>query len=186
MMIPDNTSDILPPIRPGKPGQSPDRSPYRVTLMDIVDRFSHSPERRLILKGFLDYRAAIHQIGLNGGFQWLDGSFLEAVENSQNRPPRDVDVVTFFHMPENMDQNTLVQKDPQLFDPKKTKKNFYVDSYFLSLETSNQQSFVKKVSYWYSLWSHTRAGVWKGFVEVDLSPSEEQACYNLLNSRNTA
>ncbi|MEN8221197.1 MAG: hypothetical protein ABFS56_33570 [Pseudomonadota bacterium] len=58
--------------------------------MDIVARFSHTPERRLILNCFLDYRAAIHQIGLNNGFQWLDGSFLEAVENSQNRPPRDV------------------------------------------------------------------------------------------------
>jgi len=82
MIIPNNISDVLPPIRPGQQGHSPDRSPYRVTLMDIVDRFSHSPERRLILNGFLDYRAAIHQIGLNNGFQWLDGRRLKTVKTA--------------------------------------------------------------------------------------------------------
>jgi hypothetical protein len=185
MTIPGwNISGILPPISPGEPGHSINRSPYRAELMDVVDNFSSSPERRQILTGLLDYRAALHGVGLNKGFQWLDGSFLEAVEVIEIRSPRDVDVVTFFHLPEQIDQNTLVQEHPHLFDPAKTRQNFLVDAYLLRLGAPSQKSFVKRVSYWYSMWSHTRSGVWKGFVEVDLSPGEDRACRDLLKTTN--
>ena len=28
---------------------------------------------------------------------------------------------------------------------------------------------INQVSYWYSIWSHSRQRVWKGFVEVELN-----------------
>lgn len=32
---------------------------------------------------------------------------------------------------------------------------------------------IQRVSYWYSMWSHRRDGVWKGFVQVDLDPMQD-------------
>jgi hypothetical protein len=183
MTIPEwNISGILPPISPGEPGHSMNRSPYRAGLLDVVESFSSSPERRRILTGLLDYRAALHEVGLKKGFQWLNGSFLEAVEVTDIRSPRDVDVVTFFHLPDQVDQESLVQKHPHLFEPAMTKQSFLVDAYLLRLGTPSQKSFVKRVSYWYSMWSHTRTGVWKGFVEVDLSPGEDRSCRDFLKT----
>lgn len=96
-MIPNwNISGLIPPIRPGQPGHSPERSPYRIGLMDIVNKFSETPERRNILSGLLRYRQALHDLGMINGFQWLDGSFMENVETTQSRHPNDIDVVTFF------------------------------------------------------------------------------------------
>jgi hypothetical protein len=185
MAIPEwDINGILPPISPGESGHSMNRSPYRTALIDVVENFSRSPERKRILMGLLDYRAALHEVGLKNGFQWLDGSFMEAVEIIEIRSPRDVDVVTFFYLPEQVDQNSLIQEHPHLFEPEKAKQRFLVDAYMLRLGTPSQQSFVKRVSYWYSMWSHTRAGVWKGFVEVDLSPGEDLACRDFLKTLN--
>ena len=93
--IPPWTSrGVLPSIDPGDPTGG-DRSPYPASLLDVVMRFSTSPERRTILQGLLDYRAALHRMGLVSGFQWLDGSFLENIELLESRSPRDIDVVTF-------------------------------------------------------------------------------------------
>lgn len=54
---------LLPPIDSDQP-TSADRSPYPVALMDLVMRFSTSPERRVVLAGFLDFRASLHAMGL--------------------------------------------------------------------------------------------------------------------------
>ena len=89
-----NALGLLPPIDPELPA-SPCRSPYPVSLKDVVMRFSTSPERRAVLKGFLDYRRELHRIGIVDGIQWIDGSFLEDVEMIENRSPRDIDVVSF-------------------------------------------------------------------------------------------
>jgi hypothetical protein len=88
---------VLPPINPVSP-TTVDRSPYRVTLTDLVLRFNTSSERREILTGLLSFRKALHGLGLNSGFQWLDGSFLEDIVTTDSRPPRDIDVVTFYHL----------------------------------------------------------------------------------------
>jgi hypothetical protein len=120
MAIPEwDINGILPPISPGELGHSMNRSPYRTALIDVVENFSRSPERKRILTGLLDYRAALHEVGLNNGFQWLDGSFMEAVEVIEIRSPRDVDVVTFFYLPGQVDQNSLKQEHPHLFEPEK-------------------------------------------------------------------
>lgn len=94
-----NTLGLLPPIDPVNP-TSAERSPYPVALLDVILRFATSPERCKVLKGFLDYRAALHGMGLVNGFQWLDGSFTEQVETLERRSPRDIDVVTFVYTPD--------------------------------------------------------------------------------------
>lgn len=91
-----NTLGLLPPVNP----TSAERSPYPVALLDVILRFATSPERCKVLKGFLDYRAALHGMGLVNGFQWLDGSFTEQVETLERRSPRDIDVVTFVYTPD--------------------------------------------------------------------------------------
>ena len=61
---------LLPPVDPVDP-ISPDRSPYQASLLDMVLRFATTPERCVVLRGFLAYRAALHRVGL------VDGYFVE-------------------------------------------------------------------------------------------------------------
>lgn len=170
--IPAWTPDgLLPPI--GSDPVSPDRSPYRVALVDFVERFATSPARTAILDGLLRYRAALHAAGLVSGLQWLDGSFLEDIETHTGRPPRDVDVVTFYQRPNGQTPADLLAAAPSLFDPRVAKSNYGVDAYTVDLAWP-QQRMVRVAAYWYSMWSHRRDLVWKGYLEVDLAPDHDQ------------
>ena len=51
-MIPEwNNFGVLPPIRPGMPGHSKERSPYRVSINDVFDTFAF-PRNEKIQKGY--------------------------------------------------------------------------------------------------------------------------------------
>lgn len=176
-----NNAGVLPPIRPNAPGHSPDRSPYVVDLAMVFDRFSTSPERKTILDGLLRFRADLHTAGITSGFQWLDGSFLEQIETLENRPPKDMDVVTFFHLPRGWDQRSLVQHHGSLFDQKRVKENYAMDAYFVVFGQPTDSWQVKNITYWYSMWSHRRDGLWKGFVQVDLDPAQDGQARAVLN-----
>ena len=129
-----NSNGALPPINSESP-VSRDRSPYRASVFDFTMRFSTSPERREILKGYLLHRSRLHEIGILAGFQWLDGSFLENIEIIEQRNPNDLDVVTFFHSPENSD---ILDTKTDIFDNKKVKDDFKIDSYFIELDQLNK------------------------------------------------
>jgi hypothetical protein len=43
-----------------------------------------------------------------------------------------------------------------------------------------EASSVRWISYWYSMWSHRRDGLWKGFVQVDLDSAQDPAAFQLL------
>lgn len=175
MAIPNWTaSGVLPPVNPSSPA-SIDRSPYAVSLTDLVLRFNTSSDRASILTGLLDYREALHAIGLVQGFQWLDGSFLENVEATESRAPRDIDVVTFFQMPAGQTQASLLSQSRSLFMPQETKSRYHVDAYFVQLDGGAPEPLVSSATYWYSMWSHQRSGNWKGYLRIDLSPSDDQA-----------
>ena len=177
-----NSSGVLPPINPASPA-SADRSPYEIAITDLVLHFNTSAERQTILAGFLDYRQALHGIGIERGFQWLNGSFLENVESTENRPPRDIDVVTFFHLPSGQTQRSLVQQYRALFVPRETKNSYRVDAYFVQLDAGSPEPLVSQSTYWYSMWSHRRNGEWKGYLRVDLSPTNDRAARaNLVSS----
>lgn len=164
-----NSLGLLPPIDPELP-TSPKRSPYLVTLLDVVMRFSTSPERRSVLKGFLDYRAALHQIGICEGFQWLDGSFLEDVETLEHRAPRDIDVVTFLHTPANFSPSEAALR---ILDQTTAKQQFQVDAYIVELDEVSPGQLVAYSAYWYSMWSHRRTQAWKGFLQISLPATDD-------------
>lgn len=169
MAIPSWTGlGVLPPINPDDPIGAV-RSPYGVSLTDVVLRFGTSPERCRILDGLLRLRAELHRSGFVRGFQWLDGSFLEHVEVLEKRSPRDVDVVTFVAAP---DSDSTPDPDEQLFDHDWVKANFSVDHYFVELNLPSQE-LVSWSAYWYSVWSHRRTQLWKGFLEIELTPKDD-------------
>lgn len=182
-MIPEwNNAGILPPIWPGMQGHSNKRSPYIVNIEELIATYAFNTGRRVILNGLLDYRKALYQIGITKGFQWIDGSFIENIESLENRKPNDVDVVTFFHMPDGMEQQKL-QQVSSLFEPAYIKKNYCVDGYACLLGQPMESYSIKQISYWYSMWSHRRDGLWKGFLQVDLSPFNDELAREVLHQR---
>lgn len=56
-----------------------------------------------------------------------------------------------------------------------------MDAYFAVLGQPTDQWQVKNIAYWYSLWSHRRDGLWKGFVQVDLDPAQDGDARAVLN-----
>lgn len=184
--IPDwNAQGVIPPINELQP-TSVDRSPYTVSLTDVVLRFGLSAERRAVLDGFLRYRAALHAAGLVQGFQWLDGSFLEHVEMLESRPPNDIDVVTFYRLPVGKTQQDLQTQTPDIFPIGRAsqhilKANYHVDAYTVHLGMVSER-LVKQGTYWYSMWSHRRNPVWKGYVQVELAPIEDVAAQAALTN----
>ena len=181
--IPDwNTSGIIPPIRPGQPGHSAERSPYKTTLLEMIYRFCTSSARLEILDGYLDFREALHGVGLTAGVQWLDGSFVEDKETRAGAPPADIDVVTFAYLPPGKNQADILSSNPPPFDHLHVKTTYMVDGYFQFLGKSSNERFLRQTSYWNSMWSHTRHQEWKGFLEVDLDPANDVDARNYLSA----
>ncbi len=167
---------LLPPLDPALPA-STERSPYPVSLSEIVLRYGTSPRRREILGGFLKYRSRLHAVGLVVGFQWLDGSFLENIELIEGRGPNDLDVVTFFRLPAGTSQGQVFAREPAVFPRTGTERQAFkslynVDAYLVDLATPSDR-LVEMSAYWYSMWSHRRNERWKGYLTVDLDPHED-------------
>lgn len=175
--IPDWTAEgVLPPVDANSP-TSPTRSPYEVSLVDLIQRFGTSRERLRILDGFLRYRQGLHDAGLTEGFQWLDGSYMEYVEALENRPPNDIDVVSFIDFPGATKQQEVLDNFNEaigiLPDAHLTiKKHYHVDAYFVAMNVISPERLVERSSYWYSMWSHRRDDSWKGFLQVSLLPDQ--------------
>ncbi len=179
--IPDwSAQGVIPPVDVIDPA-SANRSPYRVSLTDLVLRFDTSEQRRGILAQLMQYRAALHAVGLTLGFQWVDGSFLEQVEVLESRPPSDLDVVTFYQLAPGATQADVLAKSPDLFDHDKVKASHHVDAYLVSLQ-SPAENLIEQSVYWYSVWSHRRDWAWKGYVQVDLAPADDAAAIDLLKT----
>lgn len=173
-MIPNTTGNgVLPPIYPGAQGVSPARAPYQTSLSEFIRHYATSVERINIMKGFCEYRKCLHALGIRNGFQWINGSFAENIEMLENRPPNDIDVVTFFELPDGATQQSLVEANKTLFcDHDAIKRNYKVDGYWVVIDHINVELLIKKSVYWYSLWSHRRTLEWKGFLEIPLIDAE--------------
>lgn len=183
MVIPQwNMHGVLPPIL--GVGDDAVRSPYRVSLPDVIHRFGNYPDRTLILEGFLRFRARLHAIGLVEGYQWLDGSFVEDTELLLNRQPGDIDVVTFYKEPSGSTQAGLLAEDPDIlgFDPetaKARKESFKVDSYMFSL-LGDPTYLHEQTCLWHDTWSQRRNNVRKGYVSIDLDPKDDDEAKALV------
>ena len=181
--VPDwNDSGLLPPFL-DNPASPRDRSPYRASLGDTMIRFgSANAGRRALLSGLLNFRAALHGAGLTRGFQWIDGSFVEDVESSRGRAPRDIDVATFIHLPEGHTEESFANAFPDFFNPSAMKWDFGIDAYLAAVNLNDLETIASRAAYWHDIWSHTRDGLRKGYVQVDLDPREDESARAALDA----
>ena len=170
-MIPSfNHSGVLPPFV-GDAHSELGRSPYLTDLSTIGRLLVTTDIRREIFEGLLKYRSALRAAGIAEGFQWIDGSFVEAVELTRQRPPGDIDVVTFGRRPPGMSDEawaTMVKGRSDLFRAKETKRLYKCDAYFVDMGVASDW-LVIQTAYWSSLFSHQRETfLWKGMLQIDL------------------
>ncbi len=172
-------NNVLPP-HTGDPRRLDQLSPYPCTTTELCQRFATTPERIAILEGFLRFRVLLAQAGFVTGFQWLDGSFLEAIEAEENRPPRDLDLVTFY-LPTDAPFNLRVAAGfPNLLNRNQIRTDYSLDHFFCDM-ACHPVLTVEWTRYWTGLFSHRRDGVWKGMLRVDLNtPVEDTNARALL------
>jgi len=165
----------LPPFIGAEPGSFASQSPYRTTPENLIIRFGSSPARNEILRGLLTYRAELRGAGLQDGFQWIDGSFVEDKEKTHGLAPGDVDVVTLFKRPSALTQDAVWNPVattllPTLFNPDYCKAHFHCDAYTIDLGGLTQNVAMLS-AFWFSLFSHQRTTYrWKGIVQIPLGP----------------
>lgn len=166
MPIPRLNRGALPPFV-GEDAAEGVQSPYSVAPSDVVARFGNTEKRRLLWKGFLEYREALRKARLVSGFQWIGGSFVEL----GGEEPNDIDVVTLYYLPEGQTQADLVAASPDLFGEEAMEKimdQYSVHAFYLSLSQPLTEYFIERCQYWHSLWGHRRDRRWKGYLRVDL------------------
>lgn len=183
MIPPFNDSGYLPPFTGENSTISTQASPYKATMLELVTQFATSPERQVILRGLLDYRAALRAIGIVDGYQWLDGSFCSDIERLETRAPRDIDVVTYAcrpaHAKSSDELRRLANANLPLFITQLTKATYHVDAYFIDMEMKPHQ-LVERASYWHGVFGHQRVtSLWKGMVRVELSCDDAAALQHL-------
>lgn len=172
-----NASGVLPPFVGENPGMERNlASPYETTMTGFVEQFGVSQPRRQILRRLLAYRAELRNVGITTGFQMVDGSFVEDCERLRGRPPSDLDVVTFSHLPVPPHQvAAFAQQNAGLFDHDAVKAAYSCDSFFIDL-TKDARYVVADTMYWYGLFSHQRdTFMWKGLVTVPLISDDADA-----------
>lgn len=169
MSIPAFTIDgILPPfVGADGPGDAPSAmTPYLVTAEEVAVRFGSTENRKNILRGWLDYRAALRAAGFVGGFQWLDGSFVE------DKEPKDIDVMTFTYRPpilqDPAQRTPWIAAHGYLYDRAVVKQRFKVDAFPIDLN-GHPETLVDATRYYGALFSHRRGdNLWKGMLAVRL------------------
>jgi hypothetical protein len=183
MPIPSFSIDgVLPPyIGPSGPGgRAEDMSPYVVSAFEVVSTFGSSNGRAKILDGWLRHRSQLRSLGFQRGFQWLNGSFLEAKE------PRDLDVATFVYRPAMPTEqfSALLQANRALFDRDQLKHTYLLDA-FIDLDGS-PETIVNASRYYFGLFSHRREDeLWKGMLQVSLvNPADDGAARSALGERH--
>jgi hypothetical protein len=61
------------------------------------------------------------------------------------------------------------------------KATYRVEAYWVHLGIRPER-LTEQIAYWYSVWSHRRNRLWKGFVQVDLAATEDEAAAATLAS----
>lgn len=187
LLIPSfNQSGVLPPFIGGSAAQPASASPYRVTIEGFVERFAVSPERANLIQGLFEFLGDVIQLNLQGGFLWIDGSFVEDVERTRERPPSDIDIVFFIAPPEGMDEEALMafaSNNIELFDSKLTKEKYGCEVFPVNL-CQHPVNLVHQTSYWLNLFSHHKdSNMWKGMVELALEDPTIEDAKSILRDR---
>lgn len=182
MPIPNfDHNNVLPPHL-GNPTDRAHLSPYPCSILELCHRFSTSKQRIHILKNFVEFRQRMTSVGIIYGFQWLDGSFMEDIELLENRPPSDLDVVTFYGGLSIDDQTKLRIDFPEFVNPVLAKNTYFLDHYAVDYSYRPDVT-VEMTRYWIQLFTHNRNGVWKGMLRLALNTDiDDQHAIDFLNS----
>lgn len=186
MIPPFTLSGVLPPFDPSLgPTHKAGVSPYPTDTSELVATFATSPTRISILEDLISYRQDLRSLGITQGFQWIDGSFVEDVETTRGRPPKDLDLVTFAYRPASVSSEaswrTFVTTNGQKLQGvgRPLLHAFYFDLHL------PPHYLVNIVSYWFGLFSHQRTTfLWKGMLLLDLSTSDSLAAAELKKIRS--
>ncbi|MDD2435806.1 MAG: hypothetical protein PHO63_06125 [Bacilli bacterium] len=182
-MIPEfNHNNVIPPHL-GNPTQPQEVSPYECSIVEFCEHFATNPERIEILKGFVNFRIQMIQNGVVKGYQWIDGSFSENIEESEGRTPNDIDVVTFSRGLTKDLFSIFEINFPEFISPSISKDKYKVDHYPVPYDL-NPEFTVECTRYWCQLFSHNRNGVWKGMIKLPLYSTleEDEKALSYLNS----
>lgn len=167
-MIPNfNHNHVIPP-HIGNPTNRNELSPYPCDTLEFCKKFATSKERIEILKGFLSFREQINKVGIKSGFQWLNGSFTEDVETRENRPPNDLDLVTFYKGLTPSIVSNINTTFEEFKSPVLSKSKFKLDNYSVDYAYTPEAT-IEQTRYWLQLFSHNRLDVWKGILRIELN-----------------
>lgn len=177
---PFTATNVLPPFLGQWPEAPAGFAPYFCELKELSELLGQSAERRKLIVGFLTLRERLRAMGVEIVVQWLDGSFVERIEASGGRQPKDIDVMTFLRRPSNAkldaDFLNLINANIELFDRDKCKSLFCCDHFFVDLDVAVP---IDQICYWHSLFSHRRDGAWKGYLQIG---PESQATDDVLRA----
>lgn len=133
---------------------------------------------------WLDPQVPVPEYTPAGVLPPYSGSVLEDAERLRGVGPRDIDVVTFANL------KGLDRRDPAV------RQAIFgrvpgCDAYPVNLAnySSNPWETTRVVQYWHGLFSHQRNGdlpLWKGFVEIPLSPDIDAAAATTLQARGVS
>lgn len=182
-MIPSyDHNGVIPPYL-GNPAHGSNQvSPYPTTSLELCHRFAISPQRIIILKKFFAFREEMRKCGISG-FQYLDGSFLEDIENSsRNRPPSDLDLLTFYLPVTSAQETNIMTNFIEFVDRVQCKTNYSLDHLMVNLG-SHPVNIVEFTRYYVQLFTHNRSNVWKGMLKLDVGiVGEDDDAVKFLNS----
>jgi hypothetical protein len=181
MPIPEfDHNNVLPPHL-GNPTQREHLSPYHCSILEFCHKFSTSNHRIQILINFINFRKRMNSEGIIHGFQWLDGSFVENIEVSENRQPNDLDVVTFFGGLDIEKQKEIRINFPEFANPGLAKTKYLLDHYPVDFSYRPDVT-VEQTRYWVQLFTHNRVNVWKGILQLSLNtPIDDEHALEYLN-----
>jgi hypothetical protein len=186
-----NQSGVLPPFLSGSsPAERDAISPYKVSLIEVVQRFSNGNARHKIIQGLINYRAELRNVGITSGFQWIDGSFVEDIEKNKGRSPNDVDIITFANRPSSyldpINWRDLIKRRQDLFLPAESKKKYSCDAYYVDMNTQ-PELLVSQTRYWFGLFSHQRESfLWKGMLELALEDDSDAVAFLSAGGNNAS
>ncbi|MGB5864418.1 MAG: hypothetical protein WBG95_08955 [Sulfitobacter sp.] len=193
MIIPPfSASGVLPPYIDASPTIPAKRSPYATDMFQLVERFCTSAHRATLLLGLNAYRKHLSEGGFVSGYQWIDGSFVENVEDTRGRPPSDIDVVTLFNRPikyqvsgDLWDSDYQVTLHRNFFATQHMKPRYSCDTYSIDLD-ADQASLVDHTMYWGGLFTDVKGSTEKkGIVRIPLpsDPMEFSAISNAVGGK---
>lgn len=180
---PFGPTGLLPAQWPGrtttKAGR--DTSPYVCHPMHLVHRYGFSEERRVLLRKFFEWRAAIYAMGIRRGANLIGGSFVDDCEAMRGRPPADIDVLTVYGDALGLDSTPLLRLNDELHDGA-GKARFGVDAKLIALGYQPPLFAFTWAMNFTQLLSRDRSGMQRGLLLISFMPEQEARVLGALKT----